>query len=276
MEPHELTVRAVLTGMVTGALLTPCNVYKRPQDRLDIQHVGGCRPDRLCDLDGGVQRVGHASLVIARKQYQPDRGIGVRIHYLRRARRPIPALALLTGQTLPLQVLSVWLLAISLLGVVVAAGLRHQLLVRERLHFPSGVVTAETMMDIHAGGAEAGARIRLLGAMAALSAGLKSAVTAYGIGPMAPAVHWKLVTAGGKPVKLTAMNLGFALDPSLLMVGFGAIAGLRIGISILIGATVAWGWLAPMALQLAGQQPARRMALGSVPWSNGCCGPARP
>ncbi len=168
---------------------------------------------------------------------------------------PIPALALLTGQTLPLHVLSVWLLVVSLLGVVVAAGLRHQLLVRERLHFPSGVVTAETMTDIHAGGAEAGARIRLLGLMAAFSASLKSLVTAYGIGPIAPALRWDLIVAGGKPVKLTAMNLGVALDPSLLMVGGGAIAGLRIGVSILFGAAIAWCFLAPMVLEYGWAKP---------------------
>ncbi len=137
---------------------------------------------------------------------------------------------------------------VSLLGVVVAAGLRHQLLVRERLHFPSGVVTAETMTDIHSGGAQAAARVRLLGLVAAASAGLKSLVTATGLGPIAPALRWDIALAGGKPLKITAMNLGFALDPSLLMVGFGAIAGLRIGISMLLGAVIAWGVLAPLAI----------------------------
>jgi uncharacterized oligopeptide transporter (OPT) family protein len=43
-------------------------------------------------------------------------------------------------------------------------------------------------------------------------------------------------------------NLGFALDPSLLMFGFGIIVGLRTGLSLLLGAVVGWGILAPLAV----------------------------
>jgi uncharacterized oligopeptide transporter (OPT) family protein len=44
------------------------------------------------------------------------------------------------------------------------------------------------------------------------------------------------------------MNLGLALDPSFLMVGFGMITGIRIGISILLGALLGWACLAPIAI----------------------------
>jgi uncharacterized oligopeptide transporter (OPT) family protein len=44
------------------------------------------------------------------------------------------------------------------------------------------------------------------------------------------------------------MNLGFALDPSVLMLGFGVIAGVRIAASMLLGAVIAWAVLAPVAL----------------------------
>ena len=137
---------------------------------------------------------------------------------------------------------------VSLLGVVVAAGLRNQLLVRERLPFPSGVVTAETMSEIHQGGRESHARLRVLALTAGASATLKTCVSAFNVMPIAPGLQATLTTASGKPLKLTATNLGFALDPSVLMVGFGAIAGLRIGISLLIGAVLGWALLAPLAL----------------------------
>ncbi|MCA9261525.1 MAG: OPT/YSL family transporter, partial [Planctomycetales bacterium] len=57
------------------------------------------------------------------------------------------------------------------------------------------------------------------------------------------------------PSQLTWRNLGFAIDPSLLMVGFGAIVGLRVAISLLLGAVIAWGWLAPTLVSL-GKIPA--------------------
>ena len=249
MAPHELTVRAVLTGVLTGALLTPCNVYSGLKIgwTFNMSVAAGLLGFAIWTAASHLLGTRHYSL-LENNINQTSASAAASIISAGLA-APIPALALLTGQTLPFEILSLWLLVVSLLGVVVAAGLRNQLLVREHLHFPSGVVTAETMADIHAGGVEAAARLRLLALMATLSAGLKSFVTAYSVGPLSWTVGWKFVAANGKPVQLTTMNLGFALDPSLLMVGFGAIAGLRIGVSMLFGALLAWGILAPLALQ---------------------------
>jgi putative OPT family oligopeptide transporter len=241
-------VRAVATGMLIGALLTPCNVYSGLKIGWTfnmsvaagligfafwsaLANVGGTRTWALRENNINQTAASAAASIISA-------GLAA----------PIPALALLTGQTLPLHVLSIWLLVVSLLGVVVAAGLRNQLLVRERLPFPSGVVTAETMTEIHQGSDEAHARLRLLTLTGVAAAALKSVVTLVGATPVAPVLQSTLVTISGKTIRVTAHNLGFALDPSVLMVGFGAIAGLRIGVSMLIGAVVGWGLLAPMAL----------------------------
>ncbi|MCB1510472.1 MAG: OPT/YSL family transporter [Hyphomicrobiaceae bacterium] len=243
----ELTVRAVLTGMVIGALLTPCNVYSGLKIGWTFnmsvaagligfavwttaERFGGARPWHLRENNINQTAASSAASIISA-------GLAA----------PIPALALLTGQTLTFPVLATWMFVISLLGIVVAAGLRNQLLMRERLPFPAGIVTAETMREIHASGAEAHARLRLLSASAALAAALKLAAARFGLTPIAPGISGSVTTAGG-PVSVTAKNLGFALDPSVLMVGFGAIAGLRIGASMLLGAVVGWGLLAPMAL----------------------------
>jgi uncharacterized oligopeptide transporter (OPT) family protein len=44
---------------------------------------------------------------------------------------------------------------------------------------------------------------------------------------------------------LTAKKLTLAFDPSLLLLGFGSIIGLRAGLGLLIGALIAWGVIAP-------------------------------
>lgn len=248
-EAHELTVRAVLTGMLAGAVLTPCNVYSGLKIGWTFNMSVAAGLIGFAVWTAAANAFGTRHWALHENNINQTAASAAASIIAAGLAAPIPALALLTGQTLPLHVLSIWLLAVSLLGVVVAAGLRNQLLVRERLPFPTGVVTAETMTDIHAGGREAGSRVRLLALTAAASAALKSTVTAFGAGPVAPGLSWTLVTAGGTPIKVTAMNLGFALDPSLLMVGFGAIAGLRIGISLLAGAVLAWGILAPIALE---------------------------
>ncbi|MFP3921961.1 MAG: OPT/YSL family transporter, partial [Dichotomicrobium sp.] len=242
--PPELTVRAVLTGMVIGAILTPCNVYSGLKIGWSFNMsvaagliayalwnvLGRGRPLDLLENNINQTSASSAASIVSS-------GLAA----------PIPALTLLTGQTLAWHALAIWLLVVSLLGVVVAAGLRNQMLVREHLTFPSGVVTAEAMQEIHAGGREAAARLRALAYAGAVAAGLK-AVNDFiaAIPKLAPPLNvpFVRVAEGARSGEgVSFLNLGIALDPSLLMVGFGAIAGLRIGISALIGAVIAWGML---------------------------------
>jgi uncharacterized oligopeptide transporter (OPT) family protein len=141
--------------------------------------------------------------------------------------------------------------SVSALGIVVAAGLRNQMLLRERLRFPAGVATAETMQQIHAHGAEALQRLHVLFAGASLAAALKLVdAVIVAIPRLAAPAGLSLAgwLRGVWPSGVSLGNLGFALDPSLLMVGFGIIIGLRTGLSLLVGAVVAWGILAPLAV----------------------------
>jgi hypothetical protein len=73
---------------------------------------------------------------------------------------PIPAYTILTGKTLSYFELVVWTAAVSLVGVVVAIGLRKQMIVVDKLPFPGGVASAETIKQIYAHGKEAMARVR--------------------------------------------------------------------------------------------------------------------
>jgi uncharacterized oligopeptide transporter (OPT) family protein len=47
---------------------------------------------------------------------------------------------------------------------------------------------------------------------------------------------------------ISAKNLSFVFDPSLLLAGFGAIIGLRTGLSLLFGGILSWGLLGPLGL----------------------------
>ena len=141
--------------------------------------------------------------------------------------------------------LAFWLLAVSLVGVVVAASLRNQMILREKLPFPPGIATAETMKQIHSGGREAHERLKVLFSGIGVSAALKFTVDLIAdIPKLAP----QFAISVGERGQATFANLGLALDPSLLMVGFGALAGLRIGASALLGSIIAWGILAPYAV----------------------------
>jgi len=248
----ELTIRAILTGMAIGAVLTPCNVYSGLKIGWSfnmsvaagliayalwntLARAGSVRPLDLKENNINQTAASSAASIVSS-------GLAA----------PIPALTLLTGQGLAWNALAIWLFVVSLLGVVVAAGLRGQMLMRENLAFPSGVVTAEAMQEIHVGGREAAARLRALAGAGIVAAALKAINDfAVAIPKLAPPLNVPLARVAegqraGEGVSFS--NLGLALDPSLLMVGFGAIAGLRVGLSALLGAIIAWGLLAPVAL----------------------------
>lgn len=256
----QLTVRAILTGMTLGALLVPCNVYSGFKIGWSFnmsitaallslafwrmsERVAGTRPWGLYENNINQTAASAAASIVSAGLVAP-----------------IPALALLTGQRLAWEILAAWTFSISVLGLVVAVGLRRQMLEAEQLTFPAGVATAEVLKDIYAHGKEAAARLKVLTA-SGLVAGTVKALDGFGwslprLGlpssagfPAAGALH----SAGFKQV--TLKNLGFVLDPSLLMVGFGAIVGVRVGVSLLIGAVVAWGALGPWALARGWAEP---------------------
>lgn len=172
----------------------------------------------------------------------------------------MPALTLLTGQKLGFPLLALWVGSIAILGVFVGAALRKQLIVTEKLAFPFGVATYETLHEIYARGAEAIARVRAL-LIAGAAGGLLKAVDEL----------FKLpkLALPGSAGKASLKNLGFALEPSVLMLGLGALIGLRACISVLFGAIVAWGVIAPELLSRGLVQPGKPEGFwfGSiVPW----------
>ncbi|QDU59359.1 OPT oligopeptide transporter protein [Planctomycetes bacterium Pan216] len=242
---RQLTIRAAATGAVLGTLLVPCNVYSGLKIgwsfnmsitaallsfgfwNVTRRGLGETKVPEWELLENNINQTcasSAASIISA--------GLVA----------PIPALTLLTGQTMSWPVMSLWLFAVSLIGVFAGLALRHQMLVVQNLPFPSGMATAETVRDIYAEGREAAMRVRYLLGGAVLSAATKLfSDFIYRLPQVGPAIGlgaFRLPT-------VTTRGLGFLLDPSFLMIGFGAIIGLRIGISLLIGAILAWGLLTP-------------------------------
>ncbi len=166
---------------------------------------------------------------------------------------PIPALTILTGQQFSWSFLAVWTFCVSLMGVAMAVGLRRQMLEVEKLPFPSGVATAEVMQEIYLHHKEAFLRLKvlILGALTAATVkgidGFLVHIPKLGLPGSVDLPEGRLQEIGAG--KITLKKLGFALDPSLLMLGFGAIVGLRIGISLLFGAILAWLILVPWILE---------------------------
>ncbi len=247
----QLTVRAIATGMVIGTLLTPCNIYS------------GLKIGWTFNMSITAALLSYAFWKIFETTAN-TRSWGLLENNINQTTAssaasiissglvaPIPALAMLTGEQLPWSLLSVWVFSVSLIGIVVAVGLRQQMLIRDRLPFPAGVATAETVREIYGKGGEALARVKVLllaGGIAGTVKLINDAIVTI------PKIATGLVLPLKGAINKTGLstvslaNLGFVLDPSLLMVGFGAIIGLRAGLSLLIGSILAWGIIGPWVL----------------------------
>lgn len=254
----QLTVRSIVTGMVIGAILTPCNVYSGLKIGWSFNMSIAAALISFAFWKGATRAWGAPAWGILENNLNQTSASAAASIVSAGLVAPIPALTMLTGRSLTYPLLAAWVLIVSLLGVIVGVGLRRQMLVRDRLPFPAGIATAETLREIHTHGREALRRVQVLLGAGALSAGLKlvndfvTAIPRLPL-PFSMVAGARLQAAG--ITSISAANLGFVLDPSLLMIGFGAIIGLRTGVSLLLGAIVAWGVLGPRALALGWAAP---------------------
>jgi uncharacterized oligopeptide transporter (OPT) family protein len=230
---RELSLRAVLTGAALGILLTPSNVYAGLK-------IGWSFNMSIIALLVGF---GIWQSLARRNTHQPpwtlhESNINQTVASAAASIisgglvAPIPAYTLLTGQQLDPVPMMAWVFSVSFLGIWIAWYLRPTLLNDHGLKFPEGMATLETLQHIYHHGQEAVVRIKVLFSAALLS-GLVKWVDGFvwAIPRWAPTAQLERLT--------------FTLDPSLLLIGFGGIIGIRVGLTLLLGALLAWGGLAP-------------------------------
>lgn len=240
---RQLTVRAVATGMVLGGLLSLCNLYS------------GLKIGWSNNMSVTAALLGFAfwRAVSAARSTAPFTMLENNLNQTAASAgaaissaglvAPIPALTLLEGTSLSWPLLALWTFSVCCVGIVVALGLRRQMLIVDQLPFPSGIASAETLKEMYASGKEAVARVWMLVGAGALAAAVKVAEHLKVVAKVA--LPGRYAGAAGS---VSAGNLTLAVEPNLLMVGIGGLIGLRAGLSLLLGAIVAYVVLAPIAL----------------------------
>ncbi|MNM67305.1 OPT oligopeptide transporter protein [compost metagenome] len=236
---RELSLRAVLTGVALGILLTPSNVY------------AGLRIGWSFNMSIIALLVGFALWqgLAGRSKGRPawtlhESNINQTVASAAASIvsgglvAPIPAYTLLTGHQLDPLPMMAWVFSVSFLGIWIAWYLRPALLDDHGLKFPEGMATLETLQQIYRHGHEAMMRIKVL-CSAALLSGLVKWIDGF---------VWAIPRWAPSPA---LERLTFTLDPSLMLVGFGGIIGIRVGLTLLFGAALAWGGLAPWLIDHA-------------------------
>ena len=180
----------------------------------------------------------------------------------------IPALYLTTGRVLTWWEIGLWLFALSILGVFMAIPLKRQLINVDQLPFPSGIATAETLKSMHSEGGEAVVKARslfafgIVGAVVALWRDLFAQVkflAAYAFPAEIP--FWP--SAFGRDL-LAKYTIG--IEGSLIMVAAGAIMGIRVAASMLVGSIIFYGVIGPILVERGIAQPGYRGIVSWVLW----------
>jgi uncharacterized oligopeptide transporter (OPT) family protein len=159
---NVLTIRAVSSGMLIGAILTPCNIYSGLKIgwSFNISIIALLITTGFWVLLsrlhlGRLLGAGEANIAQTAASSSASIISGGLV-------APIPALAMLTGSNLPSAQLVTWVFAVSFLGIWVAWYLRESLIVRSGLAFPTGRATAETLIEIFNKGHESTLKLRVL------------------------------------------------------------------------------------------------------------------
>ncbi len=239
---HELTARALITGVLLGGLLSVCNVYLGLQLGFGVgmsiagavlgygvwtglQGVSGGRIRAWGMLENNINQTACSS------------GAAVASAGLVAS---IPALTLVTGRVLPWYWLALWVFSVCLVGIVVALGLRRQMLDVSQLRFPSGVASATLIRELHTRGRDAVRRVLMM---------VAAAIVASGYGIWAFLRSFSALPIPGNVAGYSLSNLGIALNPSPLFIGIGGLVGLRTAASLLAGSVLAYAVVAPPLLR---------------------------
>jgi len=163
------------------------------------------------------------------------------------------AFIVLNGHPLSIPLTLAWVFFLAILGVTMAVPMKKQMINIEQLRFPSGVAAAETLRALHSHGAKgmrAAKALGLAGLLAALDNFWHDGFALFS--KLAPFSSDALIT------KLNAVVFGPAWIGRTVMFGWepifiaaGAITGLRVCVSMLIGGTFCWAVFVPV-MQHAG------------------------
>jgi uncharacterized oligopeptide transporter (OPT) family protein len=247
----QLTMRAVLTGMVLGGVLAIANMYIALKIGWSMgmaitSTILAFATFKMLQTMGLVK----TELTMLENNTVASAASAAGYYSSAGMTSAIPALYLTTGQSLSWWQLGLWMSAVSFVGVLMAVPMRRQMIDVERLTFPSGTACATTIRSMHQSAVEAMAKARAL-----FWAGLVAFLWEFPVqvthffsvknfthvgGHLTFA--WTGLKIGGKAI----WAYGLGLPTSLLMYGAGAIMGIRVGLSMGLGAILLYGVLTPI------------------------------
>lgn len=251
--PSEFTLRAIISGLFVGCLIGASNVtiglkigwtfgagitaavisfaifsamrrMKRPFDQKEnlIAATAGSSSGTMASAGGFVAAIPALEMIRAANG-QP----------------PLPFVSLL-----------VWGISVAFLGVHFAVPLRKQMVVVEKLRYPTGTATAHTIKAMYASGVEAMKKTKVLLYCGIFALVLKLLYLAFpdSIGLIEDLSFDDFGLAGLAFLTIPIYQLQIGLNLSPMMLGAGVLIGPKVGWSLLGGSIFAWGIITPILL----------------------------
>ena len=234
---RQLTARAVIAGCAIGSVVSCTNIYIG----LKIGWTFGASIISAVLAFALFAALGRKLSVLETNITQTTGSAAGAMASAAGLVSAIPAMNML-GYHFSGPALVLWALSVAYLGVFYAVPLRRQFVEIEKLRFPTGTATAETVLAMFSTAGDALKKARVL-----IFAGVGAAaytLTAHFIPQLEhPPIHeWLnigiITLAAGWTFKLY-------LGPALF--GSGFLIGPRVSVSLALGAVIAWGILGPYA-----------------------------
>jgi len=168
----------------------------------------------------------------------------------------IPALFLTQQRVLVWWELATWMFGVSIVGVFMAIPMRRQMIDIDRLPFPSGIACAETIRSMSESAGEAVRKARALLIAGVLACFIEIPAQVGAITDRAGKVLLKNPLTWGENIQLPGMIAGktllsytLALPTSPLLYAAGALIGVRVAFSLAFGSLVLYLGLVPWLAQ---------------------------
>ena len=236
---RDLTLRAVVAGMIFGGLMALSNLYVGLKSGwglgVDIAAVivifavfKGLRSIGLVKREFGLLECTTTMTVAVAASWISSAGLV----------SAVPALTMLTGYEFVWWQLTLFIAVILFLGLFMAIPLKRQMIQVDSLRFPANIPTGETLKAMYAHGNEGMKKAKAMGiagVLGMLTAGLRDGLA------------W-IPSQLNLPFHISRIGLDkltLSVEPSLIFISIGALFGMKVGLSMLAGLILNYGVLAP-------------------------------
>jgi uncharacterized oligopeptide transporter (OPT) family protein len=244
----QLTLRAVIMGGILGSLMSVSNLYTT----IKLGWAFGVAIT-ACVLSFVIWRgfrlviPGLSQMTILENNCMQSTASAAGYSTGTTIATAFGAYLLITGKQIGWEIVSIWTLVTALVGVLLAVPMKRQMINKEQLKFPSGLAAAETLKSLYGGSKEAVYQAYSL--VGALVVGAVTGIASKGEWAWQKAIGFKLPELIPFTFQVGGMSManfrGFGYEPSLLLMAAGMIVGMRVSLSMLLGACILYMGFGP-------------------------------